>query len=251
MVIYNCNILALYSSIDTSTVVSVLTGNQCIESRFNKALQAFDTDIILDTKSLVRKGLPPDQVIKVISKNLPVIHIRSEDDTVTESLTVFKTVRSFKEKWHSGNVWCYFGVSKEHFEYLDALQPFSIRHYSSLLHEFWLDTNDVFHVDFEKNYMHVFCKNDGHFLFYNKMFFENDVDVHYHLALIQQEVLQRSDETEIIFSGEISKDSKIMKSLASYYSKIRFVNDKKSDFIVNDKVIDALYFDKYLGMVCV
>lgn len=231
--------------------VYILTGDLCIKNHFNPILQSFESDIASDTKSLVRKDLPPGQMIKIISKNLPVIHVRSEDDSVTEGLTAFKTARSFKEEWHSGVVWCYFGISNFQYSYLNVLHPYSIRHYSSLLHAFWLDTNDVFHVDFEKNYMHVFCKKNGSFLFYNKLFFENDVDVHYHLALVQKEVLQSTDETEIIFSGEISQDSRIMKTLGVYYSKIRFVNEKKSDFIVNGKVIDPLYFDKYLGMVCV
>lgn len=191
------------------------------------------------------------QAAKIISKNLPVVHLKSEDDTVLESLTAFQTVRGFKEKWISGNVWCYFGIAAQHAQFLDNLPLFSLRHYSSLLDAFWLDTDDVFHVDFEDHYMHVFCKTGGSFLFYNKLYFENDVDVHYHLAVIQKEVLNNRVMAEIVFSGEISQDSKIMKTLRGYYENIRFINETRRDFIVDDKAIDPLYFDKYLGMICV
>ena len=250
MVTCNRIILALYSTIDTESVLTVLTGSQIVESRLNAALQSFHSEVLFQPDFELSRIEFPEIVRKVISKDIPVVHTGIEDDTFPDCLTAFQVTKTFKEKWISADVWCYFGITNHHFHLLNTMQNFSIRHYSSLLHEFWLDTNDVFHIDFETNYIHVFCKKNGSFLFYNKLYFENDVDIHYHMALIEREVLNSPEENEIIFSGEISLDSKIMKTLGSYFSKIRFINQNRRDFIVNDKVIDPLYFDKYLAMVC-
>jgi hypothetical protein len=250
LVILNPDSLALYSSIETSATVAVLSGDDIIISTFDDSLQTFHTVLYDASYAVGDKDLLSGQSIRVVSKNIPVIHVKDEDDTIVSNLAAFQTVKSFKETWPSNSIYCYFGITEETLKVLSTLNPLTIRHYSSLLHDFWLDTENVFHVDFEKNYMHVFCKRNGHFLYYNKLFFENDVDVHYNIAIVAKEVLNSDERVDIIFSGEIHRDSRVLKTLSSYYANIRFINENGRDFILQDKVTDPLYFDKYLAMVC-
>jgi hypothetical protein len=182
----------------------------------------------------------------IVSKDLPLVHLKEPDDEVVAGLPSFLLCETYKEKWLHQDVTCYFGI--KHGVPPSVLESFSVEycHYSGLLNDFWLDCEDVFHVDFEFKYMHVYVKKGNQFLYYNKLIFENEADVHYNLMLIQREVLGNDLNPEMVFSGEMDRNSRVIKSLENYYSEIRFLNEKKTELVINDQVADILFFDKYL-----
>ncbi|MBK8620668.1 MAG: DUF3822 family protein [Saprospiraceae bacterium] len=182
----------------------------------------------------------------VVSKDLPLVHLSGQDDEMVSGLPSFMLCQTYKENWIPQNIFCYFGIKPIISARLSGHYQFQYGHYSGLLNDFWLDYEDVFHVDFEYKYMHVYIKRKNKFLFYNKLIFENEADVHYNLSMIQKEVLDNEVNPEMIFSGEMDKDSRVLKTLKNYYSEIRFLNEKKTEFVINNQVADILFFDKYL-----
>ena len=206
----------------------------------------------LEIKSVIKdfssKGLHP---VILCSKDLPVIQIPEEEDELLDKLLPFKVKTSFREEWVAEKKYCYFGIDPNIYAAFEGLDNLIVRHYASVLHEFWLDTERVFHVDFEENFMHFYIKMDGRFLFYNKLAFENVADVHYNIAYVVKEIIQDVTDFTIIFSGLISKDSKIINGLSSYFSNFRFLNDGQDDFIVNENKIESRHFDSFALATCV
>lgn len=185
------------------------------------------------------------QNIRIVSKNLPCIHVQNEEDSLPSGLKPFQNRVVLKEKWAYDDIFCYFGIDNEVLKEWILLPNASVRHYSGVLHNYWLASNDVFAVDFDDNFVHIYCKKDGKFIFYNKLLFENEVDVHYILELIRQKIFSNDANITPVFSGKIDKGSKIIKPLQSYFDSIKFVNDYYNELVVNGKTIDSLYFDLY------
>lgn len=217
-----------------------------VESFEEMSSDVFKSTLVNEDSHL--KGYNP---VVLCSKELPVIQIPEEEDGLLENLLPFKIKVNFKEVWVSEKKYCYFGLDPNIYSLFNKTGDLIVRHYSSVLHEFWMDTESVFHVDFEHNFMHFYIKMDGSFLFYNKLAFENVADVHYNIAFVEKEIFPGTRDYTIVFSGEISKESIILKGLNSYFSNIRFLNDGQTDFLVNGNKIESRYFDLYALASCV
>ncbi|MFZ1704801.1 MAG: DUF3822 family protein [Saprospiraceae bacterium] len=186
-----------------------------------------------------------------ISKDIPVVHLSDDNDDLIANLAGFKGLKIWKETWPQHNIFCYFGLESD-VQVLSKVYNVSstIRHYSSVLHEIYLHKDDVMHVDFENNFMHIYIKKNQKFLYYNKLYFENEVDVHYQLSLIHKNILEEAINPPMIFSGHIDQNSKIIHALKSYFSKIVFAHETSEFIWLPNSSSKAILFDFYATASC-
>ncbi|MBP6693597.1 MAG: DUF3822 family protein [Saprospiraceae bacterium] len=225
--------------------IIILSEKEVTFFSFEEINSVFITHSPEEFKKLLSGTSFANQKIRIVSKNLPCIHIQNEEDGLVSGLSPFQNKTVFKEKWVYDDVFCYFAIENDILKDWILLSNSSMRHYSSILHNYWLGSDDVFSIDFDQNFMHIYCKKAGKFIFYNKLFFENETDVHYILQLVRQKVFSNDPEIPLVFSGKINKESKIIKPLYSYYDNISFVNERFNELMINDKIIDTLHFDLY------
>lgn len=192
--------------------------------------------------------------ITVCSKQLPVLHMETQDDQLYNYYPSFADHKVFKEKFTGVDIFAYFGLNPDQMRFLNSLLgKFRLHHFSMLLADYYYpgDAHKLL-AHFDEKWVHIYYSNTEGFRFYNVYPMHSNEDGLYFLLTVYRHLGLDPMKDPVWCSGLIDKNSALYKLLHGYFAWIDFETPK--GITINppsEELPSHYYFDIVVTALCV